>query len=172
MGMSPIQLASLISCVYFGMGIATLIQTHPKLGSGLPIVQGSSFSFIPSVMAVIGMYQAQGPNVTMQYIGGGLVIGGIALAIIGYFGVVKIIKKFITPIVIGPTILAIGFSLAGTAISSASQSWMVSLTVVFLVFLTSLILRNKYLHIFSVLISIVAVYAVRAYMLRTPENSL
>ena len=50
MGMDVLQVAAFISCVYFGMGAATLIQTHPKLGSGLPIVQGSSFSFIPSVM--------------------------------------------------------------------------------------------------------------------------
>ena len=47
MGMDVLQVAAFISCVYFGMGVATLIQTHPRLGSGLPIVQGSSFSFIP-----------------------------------------------------------------------------------------------------------------------------
>ena len=40
MGMSQAQIAVFISCVYFGMGVATLIQTHPALGSGLPIVQG------------------------------------------------------------------------------------------------------------------------------------
>ena len=40
MGMDALQIASLISCVYFGMGVATLIQTSKKLGSGLPIVQG------------------------------------------------------------------------------------------------------------------------------------
>ena len=50
MGMLPQQIASFIGCVYFGMGVATLIQTHPKLGSGLPIVQGSSFSFIPPII--------------------------------------------------------------------------------------------------------------------------
>ena len=43
MGMTTTQMGAFIGCVYFGMGIATLIQTHPKLGSGLPIVQGSSF---------------------------------------------------------------------------------------------------------------------------------
>ncbi len=49
MGMDAMQIASFISCVYFGMGIATLIQTHPKLGSGLPIVQGpASASSRPS----------------------------------------------------------------------------------------------------------------------------
>ncbi len=73
MGMDQLQIAALISCVYFGMGVATLIQTHPKLGSGLPIVQGSSFSFIPSVMTIIGAYKAMGPDVVMQYMGGSLI---------------------------------------------------------------------------------------------------
>ena len=77
MGMDTLQIASFISCVYLGMGIATLIQTSKKLGSGLPIVQGSSFSFIPSVMTVIALYKAAGPEAIMQYLGGGLIVGGI-----------------------------------------------------------------------------------------------
>ena len=76
MGMDALQIASLISSVYFGMGIATLIQTSKKLGSGLPIVQGSSFSFIPSVMTIIALYKAAGPETVMQYLGGGLIAGG------------------------------------------------------------------------------------------------
>ena len=43
MGMTTQQIGAFIGCVYFSMGLATLIQTHPKFGSGLPIVQGSSF---------------------------------------------------------------------------------------------------------------------------------
>lgn len=54
MEMDQLKIAALISCVYFGIGMAALIQTHPKLGSGFPIVQGSRFSFIPSVMTIIG----------------------------------------------------------------------------------------------------------------------
>ena len=53
MGMSPAQIATFIGCVYFGMGVATLIQTWPVTGSGLPIVQGSSFSFIPPIMNTV-----------------------------------------------------------------------------------------------------------------------
>ncbi|MBQ7570482.1 MAG: xanthine permease, partial [Synergistaceae bacterium] len=117
MGMDTLQVAQLISCVYLGMGIATLIQTNQKLGSGLPIVQGSSFSFIPSFTTIAGMYAAQGPDVSMQYIGGGLIIGGIILALIGYSKVVGAIRKVITPVVTGPVIMAIGFTLADTAVS-------------------------------------------------------
>ena len=159
MGMDALQIASLISCVYFGMGIATLIQTHPKLGSGLPIVQGSSFSFIPSVMTVIGIYKASGPDVVMQHIGGGLIVGGIILAIIGYSRIVGVIRRVITPVVIGPVIMAIGFSLAGTAVQgNAANYWPASLAVVILIFLFSLVIKNKYVNIFAILLAIVVTY--------------
>ena len=159
MGMDTLQIASLISCVYFGMGVATLIQTSKKLGSGLPIVQGSSFSFIPSVMTVIALYKASGPETVMQYMGGGLIAGGIILSIIGYSRIVGVIRKVITPVVIGPVIMAIGFSLAGTAVQgNAANYWPASLAVVVLIFLFSLVLKNKYINIFAILLAIVVTY--------------
>ena len=161
MGMDVLQVAAFISCVYFGMGVATLIQTHPKLGSGLPIVQGSSFSFIPSVMTVIGAYKAMGPEAVMQYIGGALILGGILLSVIGYSGIVGYIRKVITPVVIGPVIMAIGFSLAPVAIqNNAANYWPASLAVVLLIFLFSLVSRNKYVNIFAILSAIVITYLV------------
>ena len=161
MGMDALQIASLISCVYFGMGVATLIQTSKKLGSGLPIVQGSSFSFIPSVMTVIALYKAAGPEAIMQYLGGGLIVGGLILSFIGYSRIVGVIRKVITPVVIGPVIMAIGFSLAGTAVQgNAANYWPASLAVVVLIFLFSLVLKNKYINIFAILLAIVITYLV------------
>jgi uracil-xanthine permease len=161
MGMTQAQIATFLGCVYFGMGVATLIQTHPKIGSGLPIVQGSSFSFIPPIMTIIGMYSAQGPEMIMRYVGGSLIVGGVTLALIGYTGIVGGIRRFITPIVIGPTIMAIGFSLAQTAIvDNASKFWPVSLLVVVLVFCFSLVSKKRFLNIFAVLGAIVIAYLV------------
>ena len=161
MGMDVLQIAAFISCVYFGMGVATLIQTHPRLGSGLPIVQGSSFSFIPSVMTVIGAYKAMGPEAVMQYIGGALILGGILLSVVGYSGIVGYVRKVITPVVIGPVIMAIGFSLAPVAIQgNAANYWPASLAVVLLIFLFSLVSRNKYVNIFAILSAIIITYLV------------
>ena len=149
MGMTTAQMGAFIGCVYFGMGIATLIQTHPKLGSGLPIVQGSSFSFIPPIMTIIGAYKSMGPDVVMQYVGGSLIVGGVALSALGYGRLIGRIRRIITPVVIGPTIMAIGFSLAPTAIQfNAANFWPVSLLVVVLVFFFSLVSKNKYFNIF------------------------
>lgn len=161
MGMTTQQIGAFIGCVYFSMGVSTLIQTHPKLGSGLPIVQGSSFSFIPPVMTIIGAYKAMGPDVIMQYVGGALIVGGVTLALLGYSGLIGKIRRFITPVVIGPTIMAIGFTLAPTAIQfNAANYWPISLLVVFLVFFFSLISKNKYCNIFAVLGSITIAYLI------------
>ena len=161
MGMSPRQIAVFLGCVYFGMGVATLIQTWPGLGSGLPIVQGSSFSFIPPIMTIVGMYQAQGPDAIMRCVGGSLIAGGAVLALIGYTGLVGRIRRIITPVVIGPTIMAIGFSLAQTAIvHNAANYWPISLLVVVLVFFFSLVSKNRFCNIFAVLGAIVTAYLI------------
>ena len=161
MGMDVLQIAAFISCVYFGMGVATLIQTHPRLGSGLTSGQGSRLSFIPSAMTVIGAYTAIGPEAVMQYIGGALILGGILLSVVGYSGIVGYVRKVITPVVIGPVIMAIGFSLAPVAIQgNAANYWPASLAVVLLIFLFSLVSRNKYVNIFAILSAIVITYLV------------
>lgn len=160
MNMSPVQIGFFISCVYLSMGLATLLQTS-SLGSGLPIVQGSSLSFIPPIMTIIGIYGAQGPNVCLQYIGGSLILGGLLMAVIGYVGLVGKIKRFITPITVGPTIMAIGFSLAPVAVGmNAANYWPVSLAVVGLIFFFSLGIKGRYVNIFSILSSIVIVYLI------------
>ncbi|WP_024822800.1 MULTISPECIES: uracil-xanthine permease family protein [Aminobacterium] len=161
MGMTTVEIGFFISCVYLAMGIATLIQTHPKIGSGLPIVQGSSFSFIPPIMTIIAAYGASGPSVVMQHVSGALILGGIILSIIGYSRIVGVIRKLISPVVIGPTIMAIGFSMAPVAIqANASKYWPISLIVVVGVFFFSLVSRNKYFNIFAVLASISIAYLV------------
>lgn len=158
MGMDSLQIGFFISCVYLSMGLATLIQTSP-LGSGLPIVQGSSLSFIPPVMTVIGIYGAQGPNVVMQYLGGSLIAGGLIMALLGACGVVGKLRRFIGPITMGPTIMAIGFSLAPVAVGqNAAAYWPASLAVVVLIFFFSLVVRRQYINIFSILLSVALVY--------------
>ncbi|PIE53770.1 MAG: xanthine permease [Dethiosulfovibrio peptidovorans] len=156
--MSPVQIGFFISAVYLAMGLATLIQTS-TLGSGLPIVQGSSFSFIPPIMTIIGAYGAQGADVCLQYVGGALILGGVMMAAMGYAGLVGKVRRFITPVTVGPTIMAIGFSLAPVAVEmNAAHYWPVSLAVVILIFLFSLGMKNRYINIFSILSSVVLVY--------------
>ncbi len=162
MGMNPEQKGLFIATVYMVMGIATLIHVDKRIGSGLPIVQGSSFSFISPLMTVFAAVKKQGGGVPqmMQAMGGALIYGGIYEMVVGYSGLIGLLKRVLTPIAIGPTIMLIGFGLSGVAVNNAATNWWLSLLVVTLIFTFSLIVKNKRLNAFSVLISVVTVYTI------------
>ena len=101
--------AYLIQCAMFVAGIATLIQLYPigPIGAKLPIVQGTSFGFVPTSLAISAKYGLAG-------VLGASLIGGIFEMIIGAF--LKPLRKYFPPIVTGTVLLSIGLSLLPTGI--------------------------------------------------------
>ena len=158
-GMNQVQIGHFISQIYLVMGIATLIQVF-WLGSGLPIVQGSSFSFLPPLFYIISKTKDGGVNSVMQAISGALIMGGAVEALIGYGKIIGLLKKVLTPVVIGPVIMLIGFGLAPVAVNTASSYWPISLLVVFLIFIFSLKAKSKTLNILSIISAVIIGYAV------------
>ncbi|MCI8563016.1 MAG: purine permease [Lachnospiraceae bacterium] len=110
-GLSAKQSAMLIQSAMIIAGIGTLIQLFPiwKVGSGLPIVMGISFTFV-SVFCYLG------PVYGYNSIVGAVLIGGIVEGILGLFA--KYWIKLITPIVAASVVTAIGFSLLSVGASS------------------------------------------------------
>ena len=105
MGMSLEQVAILISSVMVCSGIATFIQV--TFGSRLPIIQGVSFSFLAAFIAVIAKVKLDGggPNEMMQCIAGAILVGAFVEMTIGFSGLVGMVRKFLSPVVIGPVIM-------------------------------------------------------------------
>lgn len=110
-GLDTSQSAMLIQSAMVIAGIGTLIQLFPlwKIGSGLPIVMGISFTFV-SVFCYIG------PTYGYNTIVGAILVGGIIEGILGLFA--KYWTKLITPIVAASVVTAIGFSLLSVGASS------------------------------------------------------
>lgn len=110
-GLDAKQSAMLIQSAMVIAGIGTLIQLFPvwKIGSGLPIVMGISFTFV-SVLCYIG------PTYGYNTIVGAVLVGGIIEGILGLFA--KYWMKLITPIVSASVVTAIGFSLLSVGASS------------------------------------------------------
>ena len=111
---TPQQRMLMIQCCMLASGFATIIQLYPikigkiQIGSGLPIVMGTSFAFVPTMSSI---------GVTF---GIGAVIGAVIVAssveiLIGLF--IKPLKKIITPIVIGSVLLSIGLYLLPVGIT-------------------------------------------------------
>lgn len=91
--------------------VTTLIELFPiggKLGSGLPVMFGISFAYLPSMQAIVG-----GGDIAT--IAGAMVIGNIVAAVVGVF--VKKIRRFFPPIITGTVVFTIGLSLYPTAIN-------------------------------------------------------
>jgi len=103
-GLSQAEIAILLQNAMFIAGIATLIQLYPiwKVGSGLPIVMGVSFTFVTVLCTVAANY---GYPAVM----GAVLVGGIFEGTLGLFA--KYWRKLITPVVAASVVIAIGFSL-------------------------------------------------------------
>ncbi len=103
-GLGQAQIAVLLQNAMFVAGIATLIQLYPvwKIGSGLPIVMGVSFTFVTVLSTVAANYGY--PAVI-----GAVLIGGIFEGCLGLLA--KYWKKIVSPIVAASVVTAIGDSL-------------------------------------------------------------
>lgn len=85
-------------------GIGSLLQMYPvfRLGSGLPVIMGISFTFV-SVFCVIGLKYGYGAIL------GAVLIGGVLEGILGLCAAWW--RKLVPPIVSATVVTAIGFSL-------------------------------------------------------------
>jgi uracil permease len=106
-GLSP-------SVALLSAGLGTLLF-HCLTKFKVPVFLGSSFAFIPGILAVV---DAEG----IQYAQGGIMIAGavyVALAILVYFVGAERIQKVFPPIVTGPIIILIGLGLTYAAMNDA-----------------------------------------------------
>lgn len=109
--LSAPQITNLVQCAMIIAGIGTLIQLFPlwKIGSGLPIVMGISFTFV-------GIFCVIGPQYGYGSILGAVLIGGVIEGILGLFA--RYWRKIISPIVAASVVTAIGFSLLSVGAAS------------------------------------------------------
>lgn len=99
-------------CMLFA-GIATLFQTVGigPVGARLPIMQGTSFAFIPVMIPVV-------KTAGLGALFGGIVIGGLFHALLGRF--VGRIRYLLPPLVTGLVVISIGLALLPTGIKYAA----------------------------------------------------
>ena len=160
MGASPDQIGQMISSVMICSGLATLVQV--TIGSRLPIIQGVSFSFLAAFFFVIGTV-ANDPTiaaeekvaVTMQCIAGAIIGGSAIEFVLGFSGLIGIVRRFLTPVVIGPVIMLIGLALFPFGAPKAGQDWLVSGLVMVLIIVFSLVLskRSRFVQLFPILLA-------------------
>lgn len=161
------QNAMLIQSAMIMAGIGTLIQLFPlwKIGSGLPIVMGISFTFV-SVFCYIGQ------NFGYNAIVGAVLVGGIVEGILGLLA--KYWLKIITPIVSASVVTAIGFSLLSVGAASfgggdgsenfgSASNWILGTVTLLACLLFNIFAKNFWKQL-SVLFGLVVGYIVAVCM--------
>lgn len=110
-GLSASSTALLIQSALLIAGIGTLIQLFPvwRVGSGLPIVMGVSFTF---VTVLCGIAASSGYGAVI----GAVLVGGCVEGVLGLFA--RYWRRLISPIVAASVVTAIGLSLLGVGATS------------------------------------------------------
>lgn len=110
-GLDEAKTAVLLQNAMFIAGIATLVQLYPiwKIGSGLPIVMGVSFTFV-TILTYVGGSYGYGAIV------GAVLVGGLIEGCLGLLA--KYWRRIVTPVVAATVVTTIGYSLLTVGIRS------------------------------------------------------
>ena len=154
-------------------GVATLIQTigMGPVGAKLPIVQGTSFAYLPVMIPAMAGAGIAGLGGLMT----GVIVGGLFHFVIGLF--IKRIRFALPPLVTGLIVLMIGLTLVKVGIQYAAggvpamgkpefgslPNWFVALVVIFTTLGVKFFTRGL-TSIAAVLIGLIAGYIV-AYIM-------
>lgn len=170
--LSPASKIILIQAGLTMSALTTFLQLFPigkkngfRLGSGLPMIMGISFAYLPSMQAI-----AESNDVAT--ILGSMIIGGVIAVIVGLL--MKKIQKFFPPLIAGTVVFTIGLSLYPTAVNymaggSANpdfgswQNWLIALITLGVV--TGLNHFSKgFMKLASILIGVLVGYVIALAM--------
>lgn len=121
------------SVALFTAGVGTLIF-HLITKGKVPIFLGSSFAFIAPIIKATELYGLPGTLCGLVAVGA---VYGLMSALIRLRGVGFITKLF-PSIVVGPVIMLIGLSLAGTGVEMAKSNWPLAITALLTTIIVSL----------------------------------
>lgn len=158
-----IMKARLMCTTMFMSGVCTLLQA--SIGIGLPLYQGPSSAYIVPLLAMktikewsceidpelhlnttsnstYRMLIQEKQIENLQMLSGSLAIAGLVHMLMGGFGIVGLLLRFIGPITIVPAITLIGLFIYKPATRFSETSWGIALTVLTLGLILSLYLAN------------------------------
>ena len=111
-GLELNQRVLLIQASLVMSAVSTFLQLYPiggRFGSGLPVILGVSFAYVPSMQAIAG----EGGGVAS--IAGAMLVGGVVAVIVGL--AMRHIRRLFPPVITGTVVFTIGLSLYPTAIN-------------------------------------------------------
>ena len=167
------QMIYMIQMSMLFAGVATLLQTigFGPVGARLPVVQGTSFAFLPVMIPLVAGKGVDAIAVLM----GGIIVGGVFHACLAPF--IGRMRFALPPLVTGLVVLMIGLALVKVGIQYAAggvpamgkpefgslQNWSVALVVIIVTLGVKFFTRGL-LSVAAVLIGLIVGYIVAAMM--------
>ena len=111
------------SVALFTAGVGTLIF-HAVTKGKVPIFLGSSFAFIAPIIKATELYGLPGTLAGLVAVGAVYEVMSTLVRLRG----VGFISRLFPPVVVGPVIMLIGLSLAGTGVDMAKTNWGLAIT--------------------------------------------
>ncbi|GAB2285516.1 Nucleobase-ascorbate transporter 12 [Dionaea muscipula] len=145
MGGSNEDTANVVSTVLFMSGVTTLL--HSFFGTRLPLIQGPSFAYLAPVLAIINSTELQKLNENkfkhiMRVLQGAVIISSAFQAFLGYSGLMALLLRLINPVVVAPTIAAVGLSFYSYGFPQVGTCIEIGAVQILLVIIFSLYLRK------------------------------
>ncbi|KAJ4442141.1 hypothetical protein ANN_12007 [Periplaneta americana] len=154
--------SEIVCTMIFVTGLVTWFQA--TFGCRLPIVQGGTISFLVPTLAILNLPQWRCPEpeivdamtpenrtelwqIRMRELSGAIAVSAIFQLLIGLFGIVGMLLKYITPLTIVPTVSLVGLSLFENAARAASQHWGIAAGTIMMVTLFSQLIREVHIPV-------------------------
>ncbi len=168
MGMPPGVTARFIGTFFVVSGIATLAQT--TFGNRYPIVQGAPFSMLTPALAVVTVVTTTGVGAgdweaALLQLQGAIIVASLVEVAIGYFGLIGKLRRYLSPVVIAPTIALIGLSLFGAPQITAAQQnwWLLGLTLGLIVLFSQYLdVRHRAFRLYPVVLGLAIAWLLAA----------
>uniref|UniRef100_A0A0R0ITE3 Nucleobase-ascorbate transporter 11 n=1 Tax=Glycine max TaxID=3847 RepID=A0A0R0ITE3_SOYBN len=145
MGGTDNDTANVISTMLFLSGVTTIL--HCYFGTQLSLVQGSSFVYLAPALVIINAEEFR--NLThhkcrhiMTELQGAIIVGSIFQCILGLSGLMFLLLRIINPIVVAPTVAAVGLAFFSYGFPQAGTCMKISIPQIALVLLFTLHLRG------------------------------
>ncbi|XP_074276031.1 nucleobase-ascorbate transporter 12 [Silene latifolia] len=145
MGGSYEDTANVVSTVLFITGITTLLHTF--FATRLPLIQGPSYVYLAPALAIINSPEFQKLNANnfkhiMKELQGAIIVASAFQAFLGYSGLMSLLVRVINPVVVAPTIAAVGLSFYSYGFPQVGTCLEIGAVQIILVIIFSLYLRK------------------------------
>lgn len=162
----PIITGLSVSVTLLFAGLATLFM-HLVTNGKVPVFLGSSFAFLGGYATIkaVGMDAGYSEATSLAYACVGISCAGLVYLILAFICKVagsKRVMTFFPPVVTGPIIIAIGLTLAPSALNNCATNWPIALVAIAVVIIANIWGRGM-IKIIPILLGVVASYMVAAF---------